>query len=65
MTGKVVVVDLRVDQSMRVGDSTITLREKSGRRVKLVIEARPGVVIETPRDVDLARSGVGDPLQPR
>lgn len=48
MSERTVVVDLRVGDSMRIGGATVSLREKSGRRAKLVIVASPAVPIDTP-----------------
>lgn len=43
-----IVLDLNVDQSVTIGDDVVvTLREKSGRRAQLAIEA--------PRDVKVKR----------
>lgn len=45
---RTVVVDLRKDEVLRVGDATITLREKSGQRARLVVVAGPAVNVEPP-----------------
>lgn len=57
---RTVVMDLRVDQSVQIGGATVTLREKSGRRAKLVIVAGPGVVVGPPVELkpqEIAKAG--------
>lgn len=45
---RTMVVDLCVGESMRIGGATVSLREKAGRRAKLVIVASPAVAIDPP-----------------
>ena len=40
---KTMHIDLRVGQSLRMGDAVVTLQEKSGRMARLTVRA-PGVV---------------------
>ena len=40
---KTMHIDLRVGQSLRVGDAVLTLKEKSGRLARLTVRA-PGAV---------------------
>ena len=40
---KTMHIDLRVGQSLRVGDAVLTLHEKSGRMARLTVRA-PGAV---------------------
>ena len=40
---KTMHIDLRVGQSLRVGDAVLTLQEKSGRMARLTVRA-PGAV---------------------
>ena len=40
-------IELRVGQSMRIGDAILTLTEKSGQRARIKVQA--------PRDVAIAR----------
>ena len=42
-TPKTMHIDLRVGQSLRVGDAVLTLKEKSGRLARLTVRA-PGAV---------------------
>lgn len=39
-------VDLRSNDTLRIGESKITLVKKSGRLVRLSIDAPPGVLVE-------------------
>lgn len=59
MADKTVVIDLRVGDTMRIAGAAVSLREKSGRRARLVVTAPAGVAIEPPqRAADVAQSGV-------
>ena len=44
---KTMHIDLRVGQSLRVGDAVLTLHEKSGRLARLTVSAPGAVPIQT------------------
>ena len=44
---KTLHIDLRVGQSLRVGDAVLTLHEKSGRMARLTVSAPGAVPIQT------------------
>ena len=46
---KTMHIDLRVGQSLRVGDAVLTLHEKSGRLARLTVSAPGAVPIQTNR----------------
>lgn len=41
-------IELKVGESMKVGDALVTLLEKSGQRARLRIKAEDGVKVEHP-----------------
>jgi len=58
---KSIVVELRVGDTVSIGDAVITLQEKSGQRARLRVVAPPGVRVEPPARTagsELARQGV-------
>lgn len=48
MTDRTVIVDLRPGQVLKIGGATLVLREKSGQRARLVVQAPASVAIEPP-----------------
>lgn len=48
MQQKTISVDLRVGQAMKIGNATVTLEDKSGRRARLRIVASPGTDVQPP-----------------
>ena len=45
---KTMHIDLRVGQSLRVGDAVLTLQEKSGRLARLTVRAPGAVQVRQP-----------------
>lgn len=45
---KTMHIDLRVGQSLRLGDAVLTLREKSGRMARLTVRAPEAVQVRQP-----------------
>ena len=56
-------LELRVGESVRIGDAVVTLEEKSGRIARLAIKAPQSVEIERIRQNSmanhLAKNGIG------
>ena len=55
-------MELRVGESVKIGEAVVTLEAKSGQLARLSIEARPDVQItkiRTTTPADLARNGIG------
>lgn len=55
-------MELRVGESVKIGDAVVTLEQKSGQLARLSIDARPDVQITKIRSTtpaDLARNGIG------
>ena len=51
-------IDLRVGQSLRLGDAVLTLQEKSGRMARLTVRAPEAVQVrQQPGDANTPRSG--------
>ena len=58
---KSIVVELRVGDSVSIGDAVVTLQEKSGQRARLRVMAPPGVRVNPPAKTvgsDMAKQGV-------
>lgn len=56
-----IVIELRVGDSVSIGDAVVTLQEKSGQRARLRVVAPPGVRVDPPARTagsDLAKRGV-------
>lgn len=45
---KTMHIDLRVGQSLRLGDAVVTLQEKSGRMARLTVRAPEAVQVRQP-----------------
>lgn len=49
------VIDIKVGETMRIGDATVRLEKKSGQLARLIVVADPSTPIQTPkqlRDLD-------------
>ena len=58
---KSIVIELRVGDSVSVGDAVITLQEKSGQRARLRVTAPPSVRVDPPAKTagrEMAKLGV-------
>ena len=58
-------MELRVGESVKIGDAVVTLEQKSGQLARLSIDAKPEVQItkiRTTTPADLARNGLGMPM---
>ena len=56
------VIELRVGESIRIGDATVTLDDKSGKIARLSIEAEKSVPIQRMQPnsmAQIAKSGIG------
>ena len=55
-------IDIKVGESIRIGDATITLEEKSGKIARLSIEADKSVPIHRVQSTSMAqiaKAGIG------
>lgn len=55
------VVDLKVGETVRIGKATVTLEDKSGRNARLVIDASKDIPIERVKKntiLDFAKGGM-------
>lgn len=58
---RAIVIELRVGETVSVGDASVTLEEKSGQRARLRVVAPPGVRVDPPAKTagsEMARAGV-------
>lgn len=58
---RAIVIELRVGETVSVGDASVTLEEKSGQRARLRVVAPPGVSVDPPAKTagsEMARAGV-------
>lgn len=58
---KSIVIELRVGDSVSIGDAVVTLQEKSGQRARLRVVAPPGVRVNPPTKTagsEMAKQGV-------
>ena len=58
---KSIVIELRMGESVSVGDAVITLQEKSGQRARLRVTAPPSVRVDPPvrsAGSEMAKQGV-------
>lgn len=56
------VIELRVGESVKIGDATVTLEDKSGKTARLSIEAPRSVPIQRLQPTSMAqiaKSGIG------
>ena len=54
---KTMHIDLRVGQSLRVGDAVLTLQEKSGRLARLTVRAPGAVQVRQQPSAQIAAPG--------
>ena len=54
---KTMHIDLRVGQSLRLGDAVLTLQEKSGRMARLTVRAPGAVQVRQPTSAQIAAPG--------
>jgi hypothetical protein len=58
---KSIVIELRVGDTVSIGDAVVTLQEKSGQRARLRVVAPPGVRVNPPArsaGSEMAKQGV-------
>lgn len=58
---KSIVVELRVGETISIGDAVVTMQEKSGQRARLRVVAPPGVRVHPPSKTagsEMAKQGV-------
>lgn len=58
---KSIVIELRVGDTVSIGDAVVTLQEKSGQRARIRVVAPPGVRVNPPArsaGSEMAKQGV-------
>ena len=54
-------VELRIGETLHIGNSTVTLEKKSGQRARLLVQAHAGITITKPSAQECAPSPEKEP----